>query len=170
MQFAGSARVGPRPAYGDERVSHWVGPHDRFGLPVGSQADECYGDRTQSAETESVVAHRWLAGAGIGTALGRHLRSQAVLQLKRRSDCADGGGLIVRDGAWDPSLLVSEQIEFGGRKGFIRQALDRGVPIVPVVAIGGQGTALFATRGERAAEATGWAKLTRIKVPGCTSS
>jgi hypothetical protein len=156
MQFAGSARVGPRPAYGDERVSHWVGPHDRFGLPVGSQADECYGDRTQSAETESVV--------------GRHLCSQAVLQLKRRSDCADGGGLIVRDGAWDPSLLVSEQIEFGGRKGFIRQALDRGVPIVPVVAIGGQGTALFATRGERAAEATGWAKLTRIKVPGCTSS
>jgi 1-acyl-sn-glycerol-3-phosphate acyltransferase len=38
------------------------------------------------------------------------------------------------------------------------------VPIVPVVAIGGQETALFATRGERAAQATGWAKLTRIKV------
>jgi hypothetical protein len=34
------------------------------------------------------------------------LRWQAVLQLKRRSDRADGGGLIVRDGAWDASLLV----------------------------------------------------------------
>jgi hypothetical protein len=33
-----------------------------------------------------------------------------------------------------------------------------------VVAIGGQETALFVTRGERAARATGWADLTRIKV------
>jgi 1-acyl-sn-glycerol-3-phosphate acyltransferase len=38
------------------------------------------------------------------------------------------------------------------------------VPIVPVVAIGGQETALFATRGERLAEVTGWARWTRIKV------
>lgn len=58
----------------------------------------------------------------------------------------------------------SDRIEFGGRKGFIRLALERAVPIVPVVAIGGQETALFASRGERAAEVTGWSKLTRIKV------
>jgi 1-acyl-sn-glycerol-3-phosphate acyltransferase len=58
----------------------------------------------------------------------------------------------------------SDRIEFGGRKGFIRLATERGVPIVPVVAIGGQETALFLTRGQRAAQLTGWAKLTRIKV------
>ena len=35
---------------------------------------------------------------------------------------------------------------------------------MPVVAIGGQETALFLTRGERAAKLTRWAKATRIKV------
>src|SRR5204862_3672287 len=58
----------------------------------------------------------------------------------------------------------ADRIEFGGRKGFIRLALERGVPIVPVVAVGGQETALFLTRGERLARLTGGANLTRIKV------
>src|SRR5437763_3269680 len=57
----------------------------------------------------------------------------------------------------------SDRIEFGGRKGFVKLALEQGVPIVPVVAIGGQETALFVTRGERLAKLTGWADLTRIK-------
>ncbi len=58
----------------------------------------------------------------------------------------------------------SDQIEFGGRQGFIRLALERDVPIVPVVAIGGQETALFLTRGQRVARLIGLDKLTRIKV------
>ncbi|MGE5617520.1 MAG: 1-acyl-sn-glycerol-3-phosphate acyltransferase, partial [Candidatus Woesearchaeota archaeon] len=78
----------------------------------------------------------------------------------------DAPVLVYPGGDWEtfrPSWH-SDRIEFAGRKGFIRLALDRGVPIVPVVAIGGQETALFASRGERLAEATGWARLTRIKV------
>jgi 1-acyl-sn-glycerol-3-phosphate acyltransferase len=57
-----------------------------------------------------------------------------------------------------------DQIEFGGRRGFLRLARKMDVPIVPVVAIGGQETALFFTRGQRLAKATGWDRLTRIKV------
>src|SRR5947209_11583441 len=37
----------------------------------------------------------------------------------------------------------SEQIDFADRKGFVRLALEHDVPVVPVVAIGGQETALF---------------------------
>ena len=58
----------------------------------------------------------------------------------------------------------ADRVEFGGRKGFIKLALEQGVPIVPVVAVGGQETALFLTRGERVAALTRWADLTRIKV------
>jgi 1-acyl-sn-glycerol-3-phosphate acyltransferase len=57
-----------------------------------------------------------------------------------------------------------DRVQFGGRKGFIKLALEQEVPIVPVVAAGGQETALFLTRGQRAARATGWADRTRIKV------
>jgi 1-acyl-sn-glycerol-3-phosphate acyltransferase len=57
-----------------------------------------------------------------------------------------------------------DQIEFGGRKGFIKLALKEGVPIVPVVAMGGQETALFLTRGQRIAKLIQLDKLTRVKV------
>ena len=58
----------------------------------------------------------------------------------------------------------SGSVEFGGRSGFIRLALSEDVPIVPVVAIGGQETALFVTRGQRLAKLLRLDQLTRIKV------
>jgi 1-acyl-sn-glycerol-3-phosphate acyltransferase len=57
----------------------------------------------------------------------------------------------------------SGQVDFGGRSGFVRLAVKKGVPIVPVVAIGGQETALFITRGEGLAKLLGLHRL-RIKV------
>ena len=58
----------------------------------------------------------------------------------------------------------SAEVDFGGRSGFVRLALERGIPIVPVVAIGGQETALFLTRGEWAAKALRLDRLLRLKV------
>jgi 1-acyl-sn-glycerol-3-phosphate acyltransferase len=58
----------------------------------------------------------------------------------------------------------SDRIEFGGRQGFISLALEAGVPIIPIVAIGGQESGLFVTRGERASKALGLDKRARLKV------
>ena len=58
----------------------------------------------------------------------------------------------------------SDRIDFAGRTGFVRLALEHGVPVVPVVAIGGQETALFLGRGRSIAEALGLKRLLRLKV------
>jgi 1-acyl-sn-glycerol-3-phosphate acyltransferase len=61
----------------------------------------------------------------------------------------------------------SDRVDFGGRKGFARLALELGVPIAPVVAIGGQETALFLGQGASLAQTLGLDKLLRLKVlPG----
>jgi 1-acyl-sn-glycerol-3-phosphate acyltransferase len=58
----------------------------------------------------------------------------------------------------------SDRIDFAGRSGFARLAARFEVPIVPVVAIGGQETALFLGQGRRAARALRLDKLLRLKV------
>ena len=58
----------------------------------------------------------------------------------------------------------AQRVEFGGRSGFVKLALAEDVPIVPVVAAGGQETAFFLTRGERAAHLLQLDRLFRLKV------
>ena len=70
-----------------------------------------------------------------------------------------GGDYEVHRPTWE-----SARIDFGGRKGFIRLALEKGVPIVPVVSIGGQETALFLSRGEWLARLLRLDKMLRVKV------
>jgi 1-acyl-sn-glycerol-3-phosphate acyltransferase len=70
-----------------------------------------------------------------------------------------GGDYEVHRPSWE-----SAKVDFGGRKGFIRLALDKDVPIVPVVAIGGQETALFLSRGERLARLLALDRMFRLKV------
>jgi 1-acyl-sn-glycerol-3-phosphate acyltransferase len=70
-----------------------------------------------------------------------------------------GGDYEVHRPSWE-----SGKVDFGGRKGFIRLALAKDVPIVPVVSIGGQETALFLTRGEWLARLFRLDKVFRLKV------
>src|SRR5688500_15498672 len=61
----------------------------------------------------------------------------------------------------------SSKLDFAGRKGFARLALEHDVPIVPVVAIGGQETALFLGQGRKLARALRLDQTLRLKVlPG----
>jgi 1-acyl-sn-glycerol-3-phosphate acyltransferase len=58
----------------------------------------------------------------------------------------------------------SDEVDFDGRRGFVKLAIEEGVPIVPVVSIGGQETALFLTRGRRAVSFLKLDRLLRLKV------
>lgn len=79
----------------------------------------------------------------------------------------DGAALLVYPGGDEDSFRPSWQtgvVTFGGRSGFVKLALEHGVPIVPVVALGGQETGLFLGRGRRLAKALQLDRLARLKV------
>ena len=58
----------------------------------------------------------------------------------------------------------SDKIDFAGRRGFARLAIEHGCAIVPVVAIGGQETALFLGQGRDLARRLRLDRLLRVKV------
>jgi 1-acyl-sn-glycerol-3-phosphate acyltransferase len=70
-----------------------------------------------------------------------------------------GGDREVHRPTWQ-----SGRVDFGARKGYVRLALDEDVPIVPVVAIGGQETALFLSQGEWLSRLLMLDRLLRLKV------
>jgi 1-acyl-sn-glycerol-3-phosphate acyltransferase len=78
-----------------------------------------------------------------GTVAASHDNAQKALE-------AGAAVLVFPGGDWEVSRpsWQSSRIDFGGRKGFIKLALEQDVPIVPVVTIGGQETALWLSRGD----------------------
>src|SRR3954447_10676715 len=70
-----------------------------------------------------------------------------------------GGDYEVHRPTWE-----SGKVDFDGRRGWVRLALKHDVPIVPVVSIGGQETALFLSRGETLSKLLGLDRLFRLKV------
>jgi 1-acyl-sn-glycerol-3-phosphate acyltransferase len=86
--------------------------------------------------------------------LGGYLRRAGIVTASRENADAilrSGGVTIVFPGGdHDVFRPTSEAnvIDFNGRTGYVRTALDAGVPIVPVVSVGGQESQLFLSRGE----------------------
>jgi 1-acyl-sn-glycerol-3-phosphate acyltransferase len=102
-------------------------------------------------------------GLGILRRFGTVAASPRNMETALRS----GAALLVYPGGdyeVHRSFRERHKVDFDGRKGFIREALRHDVPIVPVVSIGGQETALFLTRGEGLAKALMLDRLLRLKV------
>ena len=100
----------------------------------------------------AVMKHLGMIRASRDNAIGA-LRSGAVV-------------VVFPGGDNDAMRPTSQQavIDFSGRTGYVTTAIEAGVPIVPVVAIGGQETALFLTRGERLSHVLALDRLLRLKV------
>jgi 1-acyl-sn-glycerol-3-phosphate acyltransferase len=97
----------------------------------------------------------------------RKFGTVAASPANARKALESGAALLVYPGGDYETHRPSwegNRVDFGGRKGFIRLAIEQNVPIVPVVSIGGQETALFLTRGERLARLLALDRMFRLKV------
>jgi 1-acyl-sn-glycerol-3-phosphate acyltransferase len=98
----------------------------------------------------------WLRRAGVIEAsrenAAKALRSGAVV-------------LVFPGGDYDSyrPTFTENVIDFAGRTGYVRTAIETGVPIVPMVSIGGQETQLFLARGDSIARRLGL-KRARVEI------
>jgi len=92
------------------------------------------------------------------------LRRLGVIEASRENAATalhSGAAVLVFPGgdydSYRPTFTQNE-IDFNGRTGYIRTALEAGVPLVPTVSIGAQETQLFLTRGNWLAKRLGLTK------------
>lgn len=107
-----------------------------------------------------VVAAPWLA------LLRRYGTIEASDENARAALRAGAAVLVYPGGDWEAHRPVwqGHRIDFHGRHGFVRLSLETGVPLIPVVAIGGQETALFLSRGEPVVRALDLHRRLRLDV------
>ena len=94
-----------------------------------------------------------------GTVAASHDNARKALEAGAAVLVYPGGDWEVHRPSWQ-----RHTVDFAGRKGWIRLALDQDVPVAPVVAVGGQETALFLSRGETLAKLLLLDKTARLKV------
>lgn len=94
-----------------------------------------------------------------GTVAASHENAHKALDSGAALLVYPGGDYEVHRPIWD-----ANKVDFNGRKGYVKLALEKDVPIVPVVAIGGQETSIFLSRGERLAKLLGLDRAFRLKV------
>jgi len=103
---------------------------------------------------------------GIGTFLRKFGTIPASRANAARALDAGAAVLVYPGGDWEVHRPTSQSgtVDFNHRTGFLELALRKRVPIVPVVALGGQETALFLSRGDRLAKLLGIDRSLRLKV------
>ena len=96
------------------------------------------------------LAHRMVLNSPIGWLLRRFGTIEA--DPDNAAKALDAGAIVTVFPGGDHEVYrpswESARIDMGGRKGFVRLAVEKNVPIVPMVTLGGQETALFLSRGE----------------------
>jgi 1-acyl-sn-glycerol-3-phosphate acyltransferase len=96
---------------------------------------------------------------------GEWLRKLGVIDANRENaaKALRSGALVLvfPGGDYDAyrSTFDGNKIDFAGRTGYIRTAVESGVPIVPMVSIGAQESQLFLTRGNGLAKRLGLERL-----------
>jgi 1-acyl-sn-glycerol-3-phosphate acyltransferase len=102
--------------------------------------------------------------------IGHYLRKMGTVPAGRESISAAldrGHDVIVYPGGDLDSMrpwLKRDKVVLAGRRGFVRQAIRSGVPIVPVATVGGPDTLPVITDGRRLAKLLRLDKLTRSEV------
>jgi 1-acyl-sn-glycerol-3-phosphate acyltransferase len=111
------------------------------------------------------LAHNLVLTSPVGPYLRKFGTVAASPENARKALDCNAAVLVYPGGDWEVNRPSWEgnRIDFAGRKGFIKLALDAGVPIVPIVSAGGQETAIFLTHGERLSKLLRLDKLLRLK-------
>jgi 1-acyl-sn-glycerol-3-phosphate acyltransferase len=111
------------------------------------------------------LAHRMVLSSPVGALLRRFGTVEA--DPDNAAKALDAGAIVSVFPGGDHEVYrpswESARIDMGGRKGFLRLAVEKDVPIVPMVTLGGQETALFLSRGEGLARRLGLDKSMRLK-------
>ena len=111
------------------------------------------------------LAHRMVLNSPVGALLRRFGTVEA--DPDNAAKALDAGAIVTVFPGGDHEVYrpswESAQIDMGGRKGFLKLAVEKDVPIVPMVTLGGQETALFLSRGEGLARFFGIDKSLRLK-------
>ncbi|HEY7054846.1 MAG TPA: lysophospholipid acyltransferase family protein, partial [Mycobacterium sp.] len=78
-----------------------------------------------------------------GTVAANHENARLALESGAALLVYPGGDYEVFRPSWK-----RHEVDFGGRKGYVKLAREAGVPIVPIASVGGQEAALFLDRGQ----------------------
>jgi len=141
----------------------------QFSLDVPILGIEYY-DKFGFGRPIRTLAHDFLFSGPVADVLQR----LGIIRASRKNadEALLSGDVVVvfPGGDYDACRPTSEQgvVDFNGRTGYIRTAIEAGVPIVPAVSIGGQENQLYLTRGVGLAQRLGRvakaARLTTVPV------